>query len=431
MKYVVSVDSRKFGRFATKRLMLGIFSLFLGAAAAQAGDLRSPFDFESVAVLPKGVRNPRFKNLIMYMDERFGGNGGIEPLGNKLNKPVSWRDVIDGQDDATLKAVTQGKVQQLGFALDDTAGSTSGVVNTYVNAKVPVMAVGVTEKLTMALAVPVMTIQVNADTGLQKSAQADQLIESVASNDPYKGDESARKLNDAVNTKLKRLGYDPIESYTKTAIGDIKAVGKYQLWNGERDGFALRGEVTAPTGTKPNVNKALDTPTGDGQWDIGAGAIYDLYLTRDHLFRANFYSGYTVQLPDHLERRLPVSDMDSLSSDKELLYRDLGDFFSTGASLIHEAPFGLVASVGYNFQRMFETKFEGSKFNPYRYSLLEAGTSQMLHSAVFGLGFSTVEMYRNHQFKAPFQVNVAYSRPLAGMNVVRNGFMSFELVLFF
>lgn len=401
--------------------------------SSHAADLRAPFDFENTLVLPVGVRNPRFKNLFLYMDERYGGTGGIEPLGHKLNKNVSWRDVVDGQEDDTLKGITEAKLKQLGINLDESTGSTSGVVNTYVNVKVPVLAMGVTEKLTMAVAVPIMSIQVNADTGLIKDSngQADSLIASLYKSDPDKAREAEQKLNNAVNTKLKRLGYEPITSREETEIGDVRLVGKYQAYNSAADSIAIKGEVTAPTGVAPNADRALDTPTGDGQTDLGAMVVYDHFFDRSRLVRANFYAGYTAQLPDHLERRLPVSDRDSLSADKELLARDLGDVIASGAAFIYEFPFGLNMAAGYGFQRMAPTSFEGVKYAPYRYRLLEANTGQVLHSATFGMGFSSVEMYRNKQFKAPFQVNVAYSKPLAGINVVRNGFMSFELVLFF
>jgi hypothetical protein len=345
---------------------------------------------------------------------------------------VSWNDVIDAQSNAQDKALVQSKLQQLGFNNNDLAGSTSGVANVNVNAKIPVFAYGVTDKLTVAVAIPVVSIDVNADTGLVKSQQGQQFTDSINDTDPNKGNEVAGKLNDAINAKLKRLGYDPITSYNKTEIGDIKAVGKYRVYNGESDAVTVRSEVTLPTGVAPNADRALDTPTGDGQWDLGASLLYDHYLDRAHLVRVNAYAGYTAQLPDHIDRRLPVSNDESLSVDKENVYRDLGDIFSAGAAFVYEFPFGLNASAGYSFQRMGGTHYEGTRFDPYRYSLLEAlQPMQMLHAATFTLGYSTVEMFKQGRFKAPFQVNLAYSVPLAGLNVVRNDFMSFELVLFF
>ncbi|MBI3542238.1 MAG: hypothetical protein HY075_03050, partial [Deltaproteobacteria bacterium] len=257
------------------------------------------------------------------------------------------------------------------------------------------------------------------------------LLDDVAKDNPQKAQEAQAKLNNAVNTKLKRLGYNEIGSYTKTNIGDVKLVGKYQLYKEAQDSLAVKGELTLPTGVAPNVDNALDTPTGDGQVDIGATIIADHYLDRQHAWRTNAYAGYTVQLPDHLDRRLPVNENDSLSNDKELLARKLGDIVQAGTSIQYEFPFGLNLGTAYAVQRLGKTSYGDGSFQSFRYRLLEANTGQTLHSATFGVGFSTVEMYKRKEFKAPFQVNWAYCMPIAGVNTVKNDYMSFELVMFF
>lgn len=403
----------------------------LSIASAMAGDLRAPFDFETTAVLPRGVRNPRFKVLVSTMDERFGSGGGTEPLGARLNKTVTWQDVIDSKDDPTERAIVEGKVGSLGFSKNDSAGTSAGVVNTYMNVKVPVLAMGVTEKLTMAVAVPVVDVEVNADTGFQKSQQGQDFVNSVGETDPEKGREAADNLNNAINSKLKRLGYEPIESKKVSNIGDIKVVGKYLTYQSDRHAISVKGETTLPTGTPPHPDKALDIPTGDGQWDVGAGVIYDYYVTRDKALRANTYVGYVAQLPDEIERRLPTSEYDSLSRDKELLERDLGDIYSAGAGLTYQFASGLNFGAAYGFQFQERARYEGSKFSRHRYSLLEAGTLQAMHSATAGVGYSTVELFKQKQFALPLQLNLAYSKPFKGRNVVKNELLAFEFVMFF
>ncbi|MEW6055064.1 MAG: hypothetical protein AB1540_00490 [Bdellovibrionota bacterium] len=414
--------------------ILAIGSLALPGTSldsASAADLRAPFDFETTAVLPKGVRNPRFKDLILFMDEKYGDTGGIEPLGGKLNKTITWQDVIDGQENDFKKAKVEGVLRDLNFGNDEAAGASTGVVNTYANVKVPVFAMGVTEKLTMAVAVPVVDVQVNADTGLIKSAQGEAFVKSICETDPAECNRAAQKLNDAVNTKLKRLGYEPIKSERISNIGDVKVVGKYRVVENRDDAVTFKSELTLPTGTPPNANKALDVPTGDGQADIGAMVIYDRFLDEPHRFRANLYAGYTAQLPDEIDRRIPESETELLSRDVERVDRDLGDSVSSGAALTYELPFGLNFGAAYGFQYMTPASYRGSKFQPHRYSLLSRDTRQMLHSATFGLGFSTVEMYRAKETPVPFQLNLAYCKPFAGYNVVKNDFVAVEVVLFF
>lgn len=63
--------------------------------------------------------------------------------------------------------------------------------------------------------------------------------------------------------------------------------------------------------------------------------------------------------------------------------------------------------------------------------MLEANTRQLLHSATLGAGFSTVDLYKAKQFALPLQVNLAYSRPLMGRNVIKNELVAFEFVMFF
>jgi hypothetical protein len=171
------------------------FSTFLLVAWAsvnvtQAADLRAPVDLENTLVLPAKVRNPRFKMLYMNVDERLGGDGLVLPLGNRLNKPVKWSDVIAAQDDEASKNTLRGFLSAHGHGEGEAAGSTTGVVNTYANVKVPVFAMGITDRLTAAVAMPVTHVEVNADTGFARSAQGQAFVNELAASDPVKAKEA-------------------------------------------------------------------------------------------------------------------------------------------------------------------------------------------------------------------------------------------------
>jgi hypothetical protein len=410
-----------------------LFTAFLMGAAAHAADLKAPFELETTKVLPKKVRNPRIKNLFMDVTSRYNGIGQLEPLGQKLNKVVTFNDLVESKSTQEDKDKVKGLYEGAGFAADQSPGSTSGVVNSYANVKVPVFAIGVTEKLTMAVAVPVMDIQVSADTGFIKDANGDQFVAAAEAASIEKGIEARNGLNNAINEKLKRLGYEQIPAFQQVkGVGDVKLVGKYLLRNEERIQLAVKGEVTFPTGRAPNADKVIDPALGDGQWDVGAAAIYDYKLLPD--LRWNTYGGYVAQLPASLDRRLPKSATDSLSSDKEYLLRDLGDIVTTGTSLSYEFPaVGMMVGAGYTFQYLTKTTYrDGANPDKNRYRLLENEYPyQALHSATLMTGFSTVEWFKAKKFVYPFQANVAYSRPITGRNVTSNEVVAAELVLFF
>ncbi len=415
-------------------IVMCAFSVIGLVTLADASDIKAPFELESSQVLPRGIRNPRFKNLFMQVDSKYNGLGVVEPLGQKLNKVVSWNDIVAAQPDATQQASVEGLIKQAGIDRGGSPGSTSGQVNTYANIKVPVLAMGVTENLTIAIAVPVMKVDVSADTGFISAEDGKKFVDAAGSaSGPVKADEAAVKLNDAVNQKLTRLGYERIGNMTISNIGDVKLVNKYNVIKSDWNSLSVKADVTFPTGKKPNPDRALDVPTGDGQYDVGLGAIYDRkILTQD--LRWNVFGGYTMQLADTLEKRLPTSPTDSLSADKEMLRRNLGDQIVTGTSLSYTVPrIGMTFGAGYNFQYQTRTSYQGDvAANVERYRWLEDDAPlQALHSATVMTGFSTVDWYKQKKFKLPFQANLAYSHPLLGRNVTTNDVLAGELVLFF
>ncbi len=411
--------------------------LFLGFAwTALAADLKAPMELETTQVLPNHVGNPRLKNLFMTIDSRYNGEGIVEPLGNKFNKSVSWQNLIDSQASDLEKTKLKGllKANNISDAewKTDGPGSVTGKVNTSIQAKVPVLAFGVTNRLTLALAVPVLKIQASVDTGFDtaKHPSGERFMSSLCEADPVKCNEVNHKLRNAIGMKLAALGYEPLQSKTVSGIGDIKLVGKYKLHQDSVSNFTVKSEVTFPTGIKPNPDQVVDLPTGDGQYDLGAMLIWD-YQLREGL-KMNAFGGYTAQLPDQIVKRIPTAE-DSLSSTKELLKRNLGDVVSCGAGFTYEFPStGLNIGAGYSFQYLGQTHYKDGQYDSSRYRLLEGDAPlQTLHSATLMAGFSTVGWYQEKKFVYPFQANLAFSQPLSGKNVTKNNVLMAELVLFF
>ncbi|HTL11159.1 MAG TPA: hypothetical protein VL588_01645 [Bdellovibrionota bacterium] len=421
-----------------KNTLKASMALGLGViAAAQSGpamaaNLTAPFDIENTAVLPKGVRNPRFKNIMIPLETKFNDNGVVEPLGQPLNKRVTWNDIVEAQTTTEDKNLVAGSVSSMGMSGTDSPGSTTGQVNTAVDVKVPVLAMGVTDRLTLAVAVPVYHVDISTATGFVKSDQGQAFVNDVCSSDPTKCNDAKRKLDDAINQKLTRLGYQPVQSRTVSNVGDIKFVGKYRLQFSDKHSIAFKPTITAPTGVAPNADQAVDVPTGDGQWDVGATVVEAYQLLPWLEVSAN--ATYTNQLPDRIERRIPKSADDRLSSDRETLNRNLGDQYSVGWTLTFGDPHkGLSLATAYSFQYMDRVTYQGSMFSKDRYSFLEQfdQPEQWVHSATVMATFATIDWFKEGKFFYPFQAQVAYSRPFAGRNVAAADVLAAEIVLFF
>src|SRR5690554_2887656 len=107
-------------------LALALSGIVLAGAEAEAGNLTAPFELETTAVLPSGVRNPRFKNIFMPLEQKYGADASVVPLGKPLNKVVTFQDLIDAQAKAEDKNLLQGSAASLGFSTKDSPGRTTG-----------------------------------------------------------------------------------------------------------------------------------------------------------------------------------------------------------------------------------------------------------------------------------------------------------------
>lgn len=401
---------------------------------ARASNLYAPYSLEGTQVLPSGVRNPRFLAILMSMDSRFDSDGNTIPLGDRLNKPVGWSDVIDAQDDDVLKEIARSVLRDSNIPESGTAGRATGVVKTYASVLTPALAYGVTDRMTIALAVPVYRVEAKVDTGFIKSSQGQTFINSLCKSSPARCNEVADKLNKAIQQKLSRLDYEPLQALSTHAIGDMLFLTKYRLYGSDRSSLASKLTVTFPTGTTANPDRVFDINTGDGRFKLGAGLIWDHQLVAK--LRLTAYGGYTAQMPHSVVKRLPVSSNDSLSSaskeDRVEVTQKWGDIISAGLTVEYPIPVaGLALAAGYSAQYQSKSRFGGPSENG-RYRLLEdLEPMQALQAMTTAVGFSTIDWYRSGKFAFPLQVNLVYSHPFWGRNLPNNDVMAGELVMFF
>lgn len=416
-----------------------ITALTLGLAffaqMSVAANLAAPFDVENTSVLPKGINNPRVRSLWLDMSEKYNGAGQMEAQSLKLNKPLTWKQVVEAQD-ASMRPFAQGSINSLcapGTQCNqetDGPGSTTGNLSVNVNVVVPTWVRGLTDSTVMIVALPVYKIDVKADTGFNPNASYAQWSASMAG-DPLQQDQINNKFKDPINDKATKLGYDRLESSSTSAIGDMKLGGKTEFFRDGIDSMAWKGFVTLPTGTRPNADKLVDTATGDGGYALSSMLIWDHALT--DYFKSNVYGGLNYQFSDRLERRIPTSNEDTLSADKELVDRKRGNQYMLGTSmLVGKSTRGVSGSLGYLYQYMDATTFSGSQYAKERYSYLENQfPSQTMHSALAVVNYSTIDYYKDKTFAIPLTATFSYSRVLSGVNVAAGDLISSELLLFF
>lgn len=397
-------------------------------------ELLPPQIKESTDVLPRNIGSPQFLQVLTLRDQRFDPNGDKKDLGDRLNRRVGWNDVLSSQGDEAERNLIKSILRDQGISLDGTPGSTTGIAKARIDVSSPILAFGFTEKLTLAVAVPIVHIDNRIDTGYVRSEDGQKFIDAVCELSPEKCNDAAEKLNHAMEKKLRDLGYAPVQSTQKSAIADMQLIAKYRLYQNEEKETSAKLGFVLPTGEGADPNSVIDLSTGDTRFKVKTGVIEQWPIVRDLAWIG--YGEFGVLLPYQAEKRLPLSETEFLSSDKEVLHRGWGTDLILGSYLQYaHHPFGMVANLGYQFQQMSPGDYSGDSSEAaslQRYQLLNGlEPKQQLHCFTAGITFSTTEWYQANHFPVPFRLAVAYNHPLSGRNVPSSDLYSVVLNAFF
>lgn len=405
-------------------------SCLLATTAVMAGNLSGPISLPAAKTLPKGVRNVSLLGVMVEGNDKYSSNGEIVSLADPFYQPLSFSKIVAGQDDPTKAAEVETAFDKVMADGADSIGDVSGQVNLTANATVAVFAYGVSNKVTAAIAVPVIKTSLNVSTAVNQKNTA--LYNSLKQNlnmAPGKKEEFIQKLSAPVNEKLSEYGYKELVDEDETKLGDIKLVSKYKAFGNAKNAVVLTAEFTLPTGREEDINKAVDLPGGDGQLDTGLFANYDFYYNSWLTFSAQ--AGHTVQWSDTAEKRVPFTNESKLTPyiDKSV-ERDLGDISmaAMAAKINYE---GVNFGVGYSHQYKDGDSYSGSVYKKEWYDLIGKETTQRMESVTLNAGYDTISLFKKKKFAAPLSLTGTFSKPISGKNVVKDSVTTVEFKLFF
>ncbi len=398
-----------------------------------AGGLGQPISLPSAKVLPKGVRNFTYKGIITNPSEKMNASGDNVVLADPLMKKITFGDMIKGQYDPVDQGSLEQKMMAIGANENTEMGETVGQINMAVQASVPIFAIGINKRHTLAVAVPVTRYSTNVATGVRHTnpGMIDSLRQELAveTGSTLKQEEFDAKFGDPINSKLSEYGYERLENENNTKLGDIKLVSKYKAYEGNKSAFSLVSSLTLPTGQEADVDKVLDIGGGDGQLDIELGFAHDFYATKYFTFTAA--AGHTVQFADTAEKRIPFTETSSLTPDVDRsTFRDLGDI-TKGELAAAWNYHGINLGAGYAIQYKQGDEYSGDSYADSRYQLLEKDTVQNMQTLQVNAGYDTISLFRKGKFFAPMKVSVGHSRVISGKNVVASPMTTIDFSMFF
>lgn len=395
-----------------------------------ADGLGAPFDFEDTSMLPKGVRTIKLRSFTSEVTEKYDMNGSVQALGKPFQKNVKMSSLYQGKS-ASEAALSKGYMKSRGIDPDNTdLGTIDANAAARVFATVPVIGWGIRDNWSIALAVPIVYANTHVDTGFNISSKANDFFGYVSKDTNHNTTLTVKdKTSDPVNAQVTSLGYDPLNGETRTEIGDVRLINKVLVQKTDNYAIAIKQAITAPTGKPASYNKLVAVSSGDNQWDLSASLIGDWHINGK--WGVSGYTGYTVQLADTTQKRIPLSSSSPLGYLDPNTERDLGDMAGAGLSVRYTiTPAWSVAS-SYDAQIKFSDIYHGNLYQAQQYDWLSSNTNQQMESALVGVNFSTVPAFRRKEFAVPMDVKASYSWVLNGVNVPADDMISGEVAVYF
>jgi len=407
-----------------------VLSSAIACLGVSAGNISGPIGLPSAQTLPKGVRNLSIKGVFAEGLEKYNGTGNSVSLADPFFQNLSFGNILSGTEDPKKQGEILAAMNKVGADEADSFGSATGQVNLKATVTVPVFAWGLTEKLTAAIAVPIIKTSLNVSTGVlhNNSSLYNQVVNELGYA-PEKQEEFQDKINSPVSEKLKEYGYAPLSNEDETKLGDIKLVTKYKTFSNKLNSVVVTGELTLPTGREEEINKIVDLPGGDGQTDFGLSVNYDLNATSWLTLSSQI--SHTIQFKDTQEKRVPFWRGSKLTPYIDSnVDRDLGDLSSL--QLAARAKYlGFGVGTNYALQYKGGDKYTGTKFEKSWYDNIGKDSIQRMGSFTFVGSYDTISLFRQKKFPVPLSLSISHSLISSGKNVVKDPITALDFTMFF
>lgn len=401
---------------------------------------------EDIALLPKGVRALMYRQgSITEIGNKYSSNYQLGSIQYRMSRRVDAKMIqqINGEFVELVKIMNKefpdynlGDKVYLGDLILEGEPS--------VDFKAPILAYGVTNSYTFAVAVPVVNFKAKISARHEGQHNIEQIKAAMPSNySSYRGDASSfsarledayRQLQDSANLtakvadlcadkNLKCLGEEK-----QSSIGDIQLVNRFLIHEDPKWAWMYRAHINLPTGPEDDPNNLLDLPVFHRTF------IDHAVVNRYSLGNFKFHNalGYVMQIPDRVNKRVPESENDILPDEErtENLQRKIGDSIKYEFNSFYQITPDLNLGAGFTKEWKAKDSYRGN-YEDRNYSLLARNSSVESLKFQANVAYSTVDRFLRKQFPIPMTLSYSYSDLVSGKNVERQRTHEFNLAVMF
>jgi hypothetical protein len=383
-------------------------------------------------VLPKGVFRANIETKLWWpIRERYDPDGNKEKLAHDYNTALDSSVFPELGDLEAAFGMPQGSAT-IGSSVVSFEYKYTDIIST--------LMYGVTDRLTVGVAVPYYWQKNNVDALLNTSNATIWENPLYGTPDdpfgvPFIPKDISESLGgtpltteDVQQILIQQYGYRRFETWSGNGLGDIEVGGRYQYLKTDNWRLAFTGGLRLPTGELDDPDNLADLSFGDGAYAILFRLNND-YIGIKNLV-LNVTLRYDLLLPDKETLRVPDAVDRPITLNKEEVDRNLGDNFEFEVSGKYNLPKGFGISLLYNYWSRSRDRVEGKK--GFAYDSLEEETDITSHIYIVGLSYSTISLFMDKKFPVPIDASISYRHRFAGSNnAVDAKYLSLALAVYF
>lgn len=406
--------------------------VLLSSSLSFATGLINRYQYLNASVLPKEVWT--FATVIGQSlgpgERSYSGSGNSISNENFFSKDLSYGNLVDEVSDPVDKELAQAAFDEYGRDNNQRAGRVVNDVSITQKSNVYVLGRGLSNKTSMFLAFPVVTIRTQFNSRFQHDPSLLQLAQQLREEGQYlKAQEILEKSQNALSTKLSENGYRSSYPTEITTLANVFMTLRYQAIDQKKFKLASDMSLVVPSGKKFDQDDFLPMRINEEQFSLRptmtAGYSPD--------YRFSFFTStyYHKRFAFEKTRRIPGNEVNPLSNDVDRTTTQYGDTFGGSAQFNYSHNELFTFYVGQSFEYRNQDQVKGTRFESRRYNYLEQDTDQRLGIGYGGVAVNTIRSFMAKKFIIPIDVNIQYSFTNSGKNALDNKAIAMNMMVFY
>ena len=410
-----------------------IVLLFLFASLSQAATLVNRSQFLNTEILPDGLWTFGLSKgqSLGKGRESFASDGTKLSNTDYLSRDVSYGNLLDEVDDPVERELAAAAFDVYGIKANAGAGQARNRVSLSSRSDAYILGKGFGKKLSFFAVFPVVTMDMRFKSEFVLSDSLRTLAQKLEADGQYqKAREILEKSQRALSDRLSETGYRTEYPGTITTLANVFLTTRYKAYQNSRFTLSSDSSIVVPSGYRSGPRDLIYLRINEEQFSGRQSVTTNYRFTSRNDFLVSSY--YHKRFPFEKARRVPRNGVSPVSPEIDNDTRtQYGDSYGVSAQVNHVFSDAILAYAGQSFEIRNRDQVSGKKYEQNRYDYLEKNSAQNLAIVYGGMALNSIQKFLSGKFLIPMDLNLQYSRTLAGRNAFVSEAVTMNLLVFY